>query len=139
LIARPADADGPRVYRVARFLAVRPLDRPAVVPDNFDLRSFLGNAWSIFRGDERFEVELNFAPAAARIVAETTWHHTQMVRRHTDGSATLTFSVDGLDEILWWLLAWAGFVTIVRPQALRDLFVNQLRAGLEQNESLKPV
>jgi predicted DNA-binding transcriptional regulator YafY len=134
LIARPADADGPRVYRVARFAALRPLDRPADVPTDFDLRGYLGNAWSVFRGDETCDVELLFHQDAARIVAETTWHHTQQVHRNPDGTATVTFRVDGLDEIIWWLLGWAGFVTVVRPERLRQMFVEQLRAGLAQNE-----
>jgi predicted DNA-binding transcriptional regulator YafY len=137
LIARPSGGDAPRVYRIARFRAVRLLDRAAVVPDDFDLKAFLGNAWSVFRGEERYDVELDFHPDAARIVAETNWHHTQQVRRHANGSATLTFSVDGLDEILWWLLAWSGFVTVVRPPKLRELFVEQLGAGLQQNERTK--
>jgi len=77
---------------------------------------------------------LLFHPDAARIVAETTWHHTQQVRRRADGTASVTFRVDGLDEIIWWLLAWAGFVTVVRPDKLRQMLVEQLRVGLEQNE-----
>lgn len=133
LIARPADAENPRIYRVARFAALRPVDRPAEVPADFDLRGYLGNAWSVFRGDESFDVELLFHQDAARVVAETTWHHTQHVRRHPDGTATVTFRVDGLDEIVWWLLGWAGFVTVVRPERLREMFVGQLRAGLAQN------
>jgi predicted DNA-binding transcriptional regulator YafY len=134
LIARPAEADGPRVYRVARFVSLRPLDQPADVPADFDLRAYLGNAWSIFRGDRRYDIELLFHADAARIVTETTWHETQQVRRHADGSATLTFSVDGLDEIVWWLLAWSGFVAIIRTDELRKMFVAQLRAGLQQNQ-----
>ena len=134
LIARPADAGNPRVYRVARFAALRPLDRPADVPADFDLRAYLGNAWSVFRGDETFEIELLFHQDAARIVAETTWHHTQQVQRHPDGTATVKFRIDGLDEIIWWLLGWAGFVAVVRPERLREMFVEQLRAGFVQNE-----
>ena len=134
LIARPADADSPRVYRVARFAALRPLDRPADVPADFDLGGYLGNAWSVFRGEETHDIELLFHQDAARIVAETTWHHTQQIHRHPDGTATVTFRVDGLDEIIWWLLGWAGFVTVVRPERLREMFVEQLQAGLAQNE-----
>ena len=119
---------------MARFETLRPLDRPATIPDDFDLLAYFGNAWSVYRGSETYDIELQFDPDAARIVTETTWHRTQKVQRHPDGSATLTFQVDGLDEIVWWLLAWAGFVYIVKPDKLRAMFVEQLRKGLAQNE-----
>jgi predicted DNA-binding transcriptional regulator YafY len=50
------------------------------------------------------------------------------------GTATVTLRADGLDEIIWWLLGWAGFATVVRPERLREMFVAQLRAGLVENE-----
>jgi len=46
----------------------------------------------------------------------------------------LKFKVDGLDEIVWWLLGWAGFVEVVKPVKLREMLAKQLRAGLEMNE-----
>jgi len=134
LIGKPAEVDQPRTYRVARFETLRPLDRPATIPKDFDLSAYFGNAWSVYRGSETYDIELRFDPDAARIVTETTWHRTQKVQRHPDGSVTLTFQVDGLDEIVWWLLAWAGFVHIVKPDKLRTMFVEQLRKGLAQNE-----
>jgi predicted DNA-binding transcriptional regulator YafY len=57
-------------------------------------------------------------------------HHTQQVERHRDGSATLSFRVDGLDEIIWWLLGWSGFAKVIRPDALRERFLEQLQAGI---------
>jgi predicted DNA-binding transcriptional regulator YafY len=134
LIARSTEVANPRTYRIARFQTVRPLDRSAEVPIEFDLKAYFGNAWSVYRGSETFDVELHFEPEAARIVTETTWHHTQKANRHGDGSATLKFQVDGLDEILWWLLGWAGFVRIDKPDKLRTMFVEQLQKGLAQNE-----
>jgi hypothetical protein len=58
-------------------------------PGEFDLRAYFGNAWSVYRGDPSYEVELRFSPGAAGLVTETTWHHTQESRRHDDGSVTL--------------------------------------------------
>ena len=66
-------------------------------------------------------------------VTETRWHHTQQVKQHHDGSVTLTFHVDGLDEIIWWLLGWSGFAKVIRPDALRERLLEQLQAGIELN------
>jgi hypothetical protein len=62
------------------------------------LRAYFGNAWAVYRGDVSYEVEVRFVPEAAALVTETTWHHTQQARRNEDGSVTLSFRVDGLQE-----------------------------------------
>jgi predicted DNA-binding transcriptional regulator YafY len=68
------------------------------------------------------------------VVAETTWHHTQRVVRNEDGSATLSFRVDSLEEIVGWVLSWSGAVEVVRPLELRQLVVERLRRALTLNE-----
>jgi predicted DNA-binding transcriptional regulator YafY len=133
LIARPEGEAAPRNLRVVRFRRLQLLDREANVPADFDLRAHLGNAWDILRGEESYDVEIRFAKEAAMQVTETRWHHTQRVKRHRDGGATLSFRIDGLDEILWWLLPWTGFAEVVKPIELRQRFVEQLEAGLRMN------
>lgn len=138
LFARPDSfpaADPPRIYRVVRFRTLKLNDRSSTVPANFDLQEFLGNAWSVWRGQETYEVEVLFSPTSASIVTETKWHHTQRVERHGDGSATLFFTVDGLGEIVWWLLGWAPFARVEKPVELRKMLVDQLECGLRINES----
>lgn len=135
LVARPGNEDQPKTYRVTRFKSLRMLDIPAQVPRDFDLRRYLGNAWSVYRGDRTYDVEVVFTPEAAPLVTETTWHHTQQVKRHADGRVTLAFRVDGLNEILWWLLGWAGRVKVVKPPELRDMVVEQLRKALELEQA----
>src|SRR5581483_1666759 len=111
----------------ARFQSLRQVDLPAVIPDDFDLKAYLGNAWGIYRGNETFDVEIHFTPAAARIVTETSWHHTQTVQRQNDGSVTLRFRVDGLNEISRWVLGWSGWATVLKPWELREEVVAELR------------
>ena len=120
-------------YRVARFKSLRKLDLPSEVPTDFDLRAYFGNAWAVYRGERSHEVEVRFTPESAAVVTETSWHHTQEIRRHEDGSVTLLFRVDGLAEIVWWLLGWSGFVEIVRPLELRTTFRSHLKRALAMN------
>ncbi|MGH7139875.1 MAG: helix-turn-helix transcriptional regulator [Pirellulales bacterium] len=133
LIARPEGEATARNLRVVRFRGLRLLDRAASVSANFDLRAHLGNAWDIFRGEQSYDVEVRFAKEAAVQVTETRWHQTQKVKKHRDGSVTLSFRVDGLDEILWWLLPWTGFAEVVKPPELRQRLVEQLAEGLRMN------
>ena len=103
------------------------------VPQEFDLRAYFGDASAVFRGDPSYDVELHFDARAGAVVSETTWHHTQESRRHEDGSVTLSFRVDGLEEIVWWVLGWSGFVEVVRPLELRLLVVEKLRRAMAMN------
>jgi predicted DNA-binding transcriptional regulator YafY len=133
LVARPNNADQPQTYRVTRFQTLRPSDAPSVVPDDFDLKSYFGNAWGVYRGAQSHEVMVQFTREAAELVTETIWHSTQTVERHGDGSVTLSFTVDGLNELAYWLLGWSGRVTVINPPELREIVLKHLRKAVELN------
>jgi predicted DNA-binding transcriptional regulator YafY len=67
------------------------------------------------------------------MVTETTWHHTQQTQFHYDGSVTMKFQVDQLEEMLWWLLGWCGRVKIISPTKLRSIYVTHLKKAVEMN------
>jgi predicted DNA-binding transcriptional regulator YafY len=130
LIARPAGSEHPRTYRIARFKTLRPLGSPAEAPDDFDLQAYFGDAWGVYRGDKTYDVEVRFSREAAELVAETTWHSTQTIERHKDGGVTLRFRVDGLNEIVHWILGWSGRATVVQPPELRRQLLEHLRTAM---------
>lgn len=138
LIARPDGSGHPVTYRVARFRSLRKLLLVSDVLEEFDLRAYFGDAWGVYRGERSYEVGLRFSPEAAAVVTETTWHHTQRVVTSEDGSATLSFRVDGLEEIVWWVLGWSGNVEVVRPPELRRMVVDRLRRALGLNALQEP-
>ena len=133
LIARRHDRDYPQTFRVARFRTLRSNGQETEVPHDFDLNAYFGNAWSVFRGSTTYDVEVEFTPEAARLVTETTWHATQEVaRRFKDGSIVMRFRVDGLEEIVWWVLGWSGRAKVLKPAELVEKVVSQLRAALAE-------
>jgi predicted DNA-binding transcriptional regulator YafY len=134
LIAKTAGEPAPRTYRIIRFKSLRMTDRPAVIPRAFNLRDYLGNAWSVFRGKESHDVELRFAKEAADVVTETVWHHTQKTKWNADGTVTMTFTVDGLDEIVRWIVGWAGRVKVIAPAELRQKVVELHRKAIAAND-----
>jgi predicted DNA-binding transcriptional regulator YafY len=136
LIARPHDGTAPRTYRLARFSTLRRTDDGSVVPSEFDLKKYFGNAWGVYRGDKSYNVRLRFSKEAAPLVTETQWHPTQKVKKHPSGEVTLTFQVDGLDEILWWVLGWTGRVAVLEPTELREMVTEQLRQGMKLHEAV---
>ena len=134
IIGRIEGEQEAKTLRIVRFKSLRMLDQVADVPESFDLREHFGNAWAVYRGDQSYDIKLRFEPQAARVVTETEWHHTQQVKQHRDGTATLTFTVDGLEEILRWLLTWTGQVTVQKPVELKLQFIKTLQAGLSMHE-----
>jgi len=133
LVARPDHSDQPQSYRVTRFQTLRPSDAPSAVPDDFDLKGYFGNAWGVYRGTESYSVQVRFTREATDLVTETNWHSTQTVERHEDGSVTLGFVVDGLTEIVHWVLAWSGRVRVLEPAALRNMVLEHLTRATELN------
>ena len=135
VIGKTAGEAAPRTYRIARVKALRMIDESAIIPEDFDLREYFGNAWAVYRGDKTYDVEVWFTPDAGKIVTETVWHHTQRLTRQKDGSITLNFQVDGLEEITNWILSWTGRCKIVQPPELRSRVVAKLQEGISLHSS----
>jgi len=135
LVARPADSEQPKTYRVTRFKTLRMNDSDAIVPEDFDLKAYFGDAWAVFRGDKKYNVEIEFTKDAADLVTETIWHSTQESRRAKDGSVRLHFRVDGLNEIVHWVLGWSGRAKVIEPPELRELLERYLQTALKLNHS----
>jgi predicted DNA-binding transcriptional regulator YafY len=64
---------------------------------------------------------VEFDAPFARAMAETRWHPTQTITPHPDGSCLFECEVDGLDEIVWWILGYGPHARILHPTALRDM------------------
>ena len=129
----------PKTFRLARFRTLRSLDTVATVPDDFDLREYFGNAWAVYRGNQSYDIELRFTTDAAGIVQETTWHHTQGAKTHKDGTVTLSFTVDGLNEIIHWILSWSGTVRVQKPDELKVLYIKKLEDAVQMNSESGPL
>ena len=109
-----------RLFNLVRVKKLEPTDERFTVPRTFSLDRFLGNAWHLIRGEESFRVVLRFSPKVARNVAEVRWHKTQRVRPQPDGSIEFHVTVDGIDEIAWWVLGYGDQVRVIEPECLRD-------------------
>jgi predicted DNA-binding transcriptional regulator YafY len=115
-----------RKLKLNRFTSLRVTDRPFAIPDEFDLRTELGNAWRMIRGPSSYQVAVLFEPNFADAASETRWHPTQEEEwDHASGRVTLRFTVDGLEEICWWVLGYGPGAKVLEPPELivrvRDL------------------
>lgn len=110
-----------RTFNVGRIRHLETLESRYAVPARFSLDRYLGNAWHMIRGAGRYEVHARFQTLVARNVAEVRWHKTQRLAWNEDGTLEFRVCVDGLNEIMWWLLGYGDQVEVFAPPELRAM------------------
>lgn len=110
-----------RTFNLGRVRKFELLDSTFEAPPRFSLDRYFGNAWSFIRDrGERQEVVVRFRPLVARNVADVVWHKTQKLTWNDDGTLDFSVTVDGLREIVWWVLGYGKEAEVLRPEALRE-------------------
>jgi proteasome accessory factor B len=106
-------------FKLKRIKELNVLHKHFIGDSRFDINEYLSCAWSTKPENALYHVRLRFAPDVAEEVVEIQWHHTQTVIYNDDGSATIEFRVDGLSEIMWWILSFGDKVQVLAPKILR--------------------
>lgn len=123
-----------RSLKLSRFLRAQPGEEQFEMPRDFSLDAYLGNAWRMIRGTPQHHIELHFTPGIADTIAETNWHKTQETELQDDGSLILRCTVDGLDEIVWWILSMGPSCRVIKPPQL----IERVRALAEETAAMYP-
>jgi predicted DNA-binding transcriptional regulator YafY len=126
-----------RCLKLNRFTGCKPTHIPYDIPKNFTVGKHLGNAWRMIRGKKTYEVELHFDAEFAETVADTHWHPTQETTWGDDSSMTFYCTVDGLEEIVWWILGMGPHCVVKKPAELASQ-VRNLAAAIVQRYETKP-
>lgn len=136
-VGHHAGRDGVRKLKLSRFSRVTLTDRRFAVPRGFSVAKELGNAWRMMRGPTH-RVAVRFDREFADTITDTAWHPTQQVDEpDADGRVTLRFTVDGLDEIVWWVLSMGPHAVVLDPPELATR-VQQLAAGILDRYQTQP-
>ncbi|MFO8059911.1 MAG: WYL domain-containing protein [Bacillota bacterium] len=116
-----------RTFRVDRIADIS-LSRERFVPSrDFNLNTFLRDAWMVERGQVHL-VRIRFSGTAARLVRELTWHPTQQVEEDTEGSLIVSFRTGGLGEIADWVMGYVDEADVLEPEELREEIRGRARA-----------
>jgi predicted DNA-binding transcriptional regulator YafY len=121
-----------RQFKLDRIERIDLAKQPFRAPGDFDLDAHLEGAWEMFhrgRGsNERLRVVVEFDPLFARTISETLWHATQHTEPLPGGGLRLTATVNGFEEILWWVLQMGSHAKVIEPAELRQLVAKELDA-----------
>ncbi len=116
---------------------VKMLQRRYDIPNDFDPRFYLANAWGMIHGDndDTTRVVLAFSPDVTPLIKERIWHVTQHIEILDDKRCTLHLRVSNWNEMLPWILSWGGQVEVLEPESLREALVAQAARMLEHYEA----
>lgn len=128
-----------RPFRLNHIKELNTLDKCFIKDEKFDVSDYLGRAWAMTPEGRLYNVKLKFLPEIAHSVAEVQWHSTQKVTFEDDGCAIVQFRVDGLNEIIWWILSYGDQVQVLAPRVLRQKIVEIAQNAIKQNKQLLPV
>jgi predicted DNA-binding transcriptional regulator YafY len=126
--------NGVSAFRLNRIKELTTLEKCFIQDEQFDIREYLGRAWSMIPEGRLYHVKLRFLPEVAHDVAEVQWHSTQEVSFEDDGAAIVEFRVDGLNEITWWILNYGDQVQVLSPKVLRQRICQIAQKMMKANQ-----
>lgn len=110
-----------RTFKLDRIVDAELTEELFTPPDLAEFRARIADSWSgAVVGDDQFDVVLEFSPAVAARVAETTWHRTQRLTPAPDGSLRFEVRLPSLLEFIPWVRSWGDAVLVVAPPQLRE-------------------
>jgi proteasome accessory factor B len=108
-----------RTFKMGRIRKLTVLPRKFERPADVDLDRHFGAAWGMIPEGKLHDVHVRFGPKVAANVAEVRWHASQKTDWNDDGSMDFRARVDGLGEIVWWILGYGDQAEVIAPVALR--------------------
>jgi len=121
-----------RTFKVERIQRIELTARSYTIPDDFDPRKLLADAWGIWYTEaEPVEVVLRFHPRVAGRVRETRWHRSEQIEEQADGSLVWRARVAEPQEMLPWVRGWGADVEVLEPEELRERMVGEARRMAE--------
>jgi predicted DNA-binding transcriptional regulator YafY len=123
-----------RNFKISRIKELNMSNKRFFEDNEFDIGEHFGRVWSIVPENKIYNVKLRFTAIVAFDVAAVQWHRTQKVTFEDDGSVILEFRVDGLNEIIWWILSYGDRVQVLAPKILREKITEIAQHVAETNK-----
>jgi predicted DNA-binding transcriptional regulator YafY len=120
-------SDELRIFAVERIKTAMTTNRRFQIPADFDFEKMSESAFRLFWGEPQ-HVEIRFRAGPAPYVAERTWHPSQKLSWHKDGSLTLEMDVADVGEVKRWLIGFGAGARAIAPPELAKEINREVRA-----------
>jgi predicted DNA-binding transcriptional regulator YafY len=114
-----------RTFRVSRFRGVQ-VTELTFDKDDFNLRNYLKNTWSIERGDRQISFKIKFSAEAARYVKEEELFVKPKLTDLPTGELLFQVTVNHDREFLGWLAQYGPDAEILEPVSYRKVMLERL-------------
>lgn len=115
-----------RTRKAMRTFALSRMQQPEVTsarferPATFDPDQYLRGSFSVFTGEQDFEVVIEFDAWAADLLRGRRWHPSQEVTEFPGVGLRMRLRLNNIEEIERWVLSWGEHATVVRPRMLSE-------------------
>ena len=116
-----------RTFAVSRIRRIDALQEPFTMPDGCDADTLFGDRFGIAFKEPRYRVRIHFAASIAPYIREREWHAEQQVNPAGDGSLTLAFMTNHINEVKDWVLSWGPGARVLEPPCLVEEVRRDLR------------
>ncbi len=120
-----------RTFAVSRIRSATLLPETFEWPDDMDDAALFGDHFGIRWNADWHEVRIHFSRQVAPYIQERSWHPDQNEKLHRDGSLTLSFKTNHLNEVKDWVLSWGEHAHAQAPPALVAAVKTSLSAAQE--------
>jgi len=121
-----------RLLTLHRMQEAQVLDKPASIPDGFNLDSYIASGELDFAIGGTIKLKALFSRGAAFHLDERPLADDQTIIEHGDDRMLVTATVQDTSELRWWLLGFGDGVEIVAPKSLRREFQSIATRTLKQ-------
>ena len=109
-----------RTFALVRLKSPEVTPERFKLPKKFDLNEYLKGSFSVFKGEDDYEVVVDFDSWAADLVRGRKWHASQEITELPRRQLRLRLRLNSIHEAERWVLSWGQHATVVRPQALAN-------------------
>jgi proteasome accessory factor B len=129
-----------RARKAMRTFALSRMHRPVLTKDRFersakfDPDEYLRGSFGVFKGNDDFEVVLEFDAWAADLLRGRRWHPSEKVVEFPKGGLRMWLQLNNSEEIERWVLSWGKHATVIRPVMLAKRIEQTAAEILRKNE-----
>lgn len=124
-----------RDFSIPAIRSVRTTGRYIYRRDDFDLDEHFAGRFGSLGGKALRIVRLRVEPDRVPYFRRKTYHPSQQLSEHDDGSATVEYKVAGLDDMRSFAQSWGSGVTVLEPEELVETLRNEARMVAERYDA----